>query len=406
MVIHPMEGCDGDEKGRPGKLTSRRYKRFAEGGAGLLWFEATAVVEEGKANPRQLLLSQDTLKSLAVLRQQTINAAVNKNGSDRKPFTVLQLTHSGRYSRPISKPQPIIAATNPYLDRGKPAQPLIITDAQLEELENRYVEAAAMAAEIGFDAVDIKSCHKYLISELLAAHTRQGLYGGSFENRTRFLLNIIDKIQTKLSDNIDVAVRMNAYDGIPHPYGWGVDEEDCHRVDLSEPIRLVRLLRERRVKLVNISSGIPYYNPHIGRSYNFGPYIPKENQLYAIERMLKIARDIQRVVPEIAIVATGFSWLREFGANCAAGGIQDGWFQLAGFGRQSFAYPNFAQDIIQTGTLERKKCCVACGKCTELMRLNSVTGCVIRDAEVYRPIYKKLTQGQPSLIGKEIAGHI
>jgi 2,4-dienoyl-CoA reductase-like NADH-dependent reductase (Old Yellow Enzyme family) len=134
--------------------------------------------------------------------------------------------------------------------------------------------------------------------------------------------------------------------------------------------------------------------------------MPKENQLYGIERMLKIARDIQRVVPEIAIVATGFSWLREFGADCAAGGIRDGWFQLAGFGRQSFAYPNFAEDIIQTGTLERKKCCIACGKCTELMRLNSVTGCIIQDAEVYRPIYKKLTQGQPSLVGKEVAEHV
>jgi 2,4-dienoyl-CoA reductase-like NADH-dependent reductase (Old Yellow Enzyme family) len=406
MVIHPMEGCDGDKEGRPGELTSRRYKRFAEGGAGLLWFEATAVVEEGKANPRQLLITQNTLKDLAALLQEAINAAVNKNGSDRKPYTVLQLTHSGRYSKPVSKPQPIIAATNPYLDGKNPAPKQIITDAQLEQLEDRYVAAAAMAAEIGFDAVDIKSCHKYLISELFAAHTREGAYGGSFENRTRFLLNIIDKIRTKLSDDIDVAVRMNAYDGIPYPYGWGVDEGDCHRVDPSEPVRLVKLLGERGVNLANISSGNPYYNPHIGRPYDFGPYVPKENQLYAVERMLKIARDIQKAVPEMAIVATGFSWLREYGAACAAGGIRDGWFQLAGFGRQSFAYPNFAEDIIQTGTLERKKCCIACGKCTELMRLNSVTGCVIQDAEVYRPIYKKLTQGQPSLVGKEIADHV
>jgi 2,4-dienoyl-CoA reductase-like NADH-dependent reductase (Old Yellow Enzyme family) len=334
MVIHPMEGCDGDEKGRPAELTDRRYKRFAEGGAGLLWFEATAVVEEGRANPRQLLITRNTLKDLAALFQETIKAAVNKYGSDRKPYTVFQLTHSGRYSRPISKPQPIIAAVNPYLDGKKPVQQQIITDAQLEQLEDRYVEAAVMAAEIGFDAVDIKSCHRYLISELFAAHTRDGLYGGSFENRTRFLLNIIDKIRTKLSDDINVAIRMNAYDGIPHPYGWGVDEGDWRRVDLSEPIRLVKLLRKRGVNLVNISSGNPYYNPHIGRPYDVGPYVPKENQLYAVEKMLKIARDIQKVVPEIAIVATGFSWLREFGAACAAGGIRDGWFQLAGFGRQ------------------------------------------------------------------------
>lgn len=406
MVVHPMEGCDGDPDGRPSELTRRRYIRFAEGGAGLVWFEATAIVAEGRANPRQLLITKDNVTYLRTLLQEALNAAVNKNGSDRKPYTVLQLTHSGRYSRPISKPQPIIATTNPYLDKKIPAQKHIITDAQLEKLEDRYVEATVVAAEIGFDAVDIKSCHRYLISELLSAHTREGAYGGSFENRTRFLLNIIAKIQKKLSDAFDVTVRMNAYDGMPYPYGWGVDPQDDRQADLTEPIRLVKLLRDRGVKLMNISSGNPYYNPHINRPYDFGPYVPKENQLYGVERMMKTARDIQKAVPEIAIVATGFSWLREFGAVCAAGGIHEGWFQLAGFGRQSFAYPNFAADIINTGTLQRKKCCIACGKCSEMMRLDGVTGCVIHDAEVYRPIYKKLREGKPSLIGKEVADHV
>ena len=406
LVVHPMEGCDGETDGRPADLTRRRYIRFAEGGAGLVWFEATAIVAEGRANPRQLLITQNTVKDLRKLLQDALNAAVNKNGSDRKPYTVIQLTHSGRYSRPVSKPQPIIATTNPYLDKKSPTQIHMITDAQLEKLEDQYAETALMAAEIGFDAVDIKSCHRYLISELLGAHTREGAYGGSFENRTRFLLNIIAKIRKKLSNAIDVTVRLNVYDGIPHPYGWGVDPQDDRRADLSEPIRLVKLLRDMDVKLLNISSGNPYYNPHIGRPYDFGPYVPKEHPLYGVERMLKTARDIQTVVPEMAIAATGFSWLREFGANGAAGGIQEGWFQLAGFGRQSFAYPNFAADIIDTGTLQRKKCCIACGKCSELMRLDSVTGCVIHDAEVYRPIYKNLTQGKPSLVGKEVADHV
>lgn len=406
MVVHPMEGCDGDAQGRPAELTRRRYVRFAEGGAGLVWFEATAIVAEGRANPRQLLITKDTLKDLRTLLQEALNAAVNKNGSDRKPYTVIQLTHSGRYSRPTSKPQPIIAVTNPYLDEKIPAQKHIITDAELEKLEDQYVEAALMAAEIGFDAIDIKSCHRYLISELLGAHTREGAYGGSFENRTRFLLNIIAKIRKKLSDEIDVTVRLNAYDGMPYPYGWGVDPQDDRKADLSEPIRLVKLMRDMGVKLMNISGGNPYYNPHINRPWDFGPYVPRENQLYGVERMLKNARDIQKAVPEIAIIATGFSWLREFGPTCAAGGIHEGWFQLAGFGRQSFAYPDFAADIIATGTLQRKKCCIACGKCSEMMRLDGVTGCVIHDAEVYRPIYKKLKQGKPSLVGKEIADHV
>jgi 2,4-dienoyl-CoA reductase-like NADH-dependent reductase (Old Yellow Enzyme family) len=406
IVIHPMEGCDGDREGRPGELTRRRYRRFAMGGAGLLWFEATAVVEEGKANPRQLLITKETIKDLTSLLQEALSVAVNKKGSDRKPYTVLQLTHSGRYSRPGSKPQPIIAATNPYLDDKSPAPKNIITDAQLEELEDRYVEAAVMAAEIGFNAVDIKSCHHYLISELLSAHTREGSYGGKFENRTRFLLNIIDKIRKKLPYEIDVAVRMNAFDGVPHPYGWGVNRQNHLQADLSEPVRLVQQLQDKGVKLVNISAGNPYYNPHIGRPYDTGPYVPKENQLYAVEKMLKIAREIQKAVPQVAIVTTGLSWLREFAAAVAAGGVTEGWFQLVGFGRQSLAYPDFAEDIINTGKMERKKCCITCGKCVELMRFDGVTGCVIKDAEVYGPIYKKLKKGKPSLVGKVVADHV
>ena len=64
LAVHPMEGCDGDSQGRPGKLTLRRYERFAAGGAGLIWAEATAVVPEGKANPRQLWLNESTAAGL------------------------------------------------------------------------------------------------------------------------------------------------------------------------------------------------------------------------------------------------------------------------------------------------------------------------------------------------------
>ena len=406
MVNHPMEGADGDERGRPQELTRRRYIRFAEGGAGLIWFEATAVVAEGRANPRQLLLSEETAKDFQAMLQETLKSAENAYGSDHRPYTVLQLTHSGRYSKPFAKMQPIVAAASPPLEGHVSASLRIITDDELAALEDRYAKAAWLASEIGFDAVDIKSCHRYLVSELLSAHTREGIYGGSFENRTRFLTNIIDKIKAYPACEIDIAVRMNSFDSIPHPYGWGISEQNYHRIDLSEPIRLAQLIRDRGVGLINISAGNPYYNPHVGRPYDLGPYVPKEHQLYSVERMLKAAADIQKAVPEVPIVATGFSWLREFGAASAAAGIKEGWFQLAGFGRQSFAYPDFAKDILDKGEMDRKKCCIACGKCTELMRLDGVTGCVVQDAEVYRPIYRELKEGKPSLVGKKVAEHV
>ena len=65
LCIQPMEGCDGTLDGQPGELTLRRYRRFGAGGAKLIWGEAAAVVEEGRANPRQLLVNENTVPGLA-----------------------------------------------------------------------------------------------------------------------------------------------------------------------------------------------------------------------------------------------------------------------------------------------------------------------------------------------------
>ncbi|MFZ2149059.1 MAG: hypothetical protein WAV28_17755, partial [Sedimentisphaerales bacterium] len=259
-----MEGCDGDSQGRPGKLTLRRYERFAAGGAGLLWFEATAVVPEGRANPRQLWLNEDSKDAFAALIKRTREKAKESCGPNHRPVIVAQLTHSGRYSKPGSTAQPIIAQHDPYRDPLAPQQKPdpnakskipadwpIVTDDYLDRLQNVYVKAAKIAFEVGFDAVDIKSCHGYLINELLACHNRTGKYGGSFENRTRFLLEVIDKIHKELGREVPVVTRLGIYDAIPYPYGWAVDKDDYTRQDLTEPKKLIALLRDRGVKLIN-----------------------------------------------------------------------------------------------------------------------------------------------------------
>ena len=402
LTVHPMEGCDGTPEGKPGELTFRRYERFARGGAGLLWMEACAVVEEGRANPRQIMLNKENKEAFQRLLDHMIKAAQEEFGKDHRPYIVLQLTHSGRYSKPTH----IIAVQNPYLDRYMSGDYRIISDDELERLEDAFVEAAELAAEIGFEAVDIKSCHRYLASELLSAFTREGRYGGSFENRTRFLLNIVDKIQARLGQSIDVTTRMNAYDAIPYPYGWGVDKEDFHKPDLEEPMKLLKLLRERGMKLVNISIGNPYYNPHVGRPFDRGPYTPPEHPLESTAKMLNIMRQMQQSVPDIRLIATGFSWLREYAANVAAAGIEQGWFSMAGFGRQAFAYPDFARDIVEKGKMDRKKCCIACTNCSFIMRDGGMAGCVIKDPEVYAPIFKKGREGKPPIKGDRIAEHV
>ena len=390
LAIHPMEGCDGTAEGAPGELTFRRYERFGAGGAGLLWMEACAVNSEGRGNARHLYLNSNHLSHFKKMFDGMMFSAKAASGENFRPYTVLQLTHSGRYSKPNpDAPAMVAVAENPYLDPRNPKKRLI-TDEELVRLEDQYVETARLAKEIGFDAVDIKACHRYLVSELLSAHTREGRYGGSFENRIRFLLNIIDKVKANV--DIDITLRINAYDAIPYPYGWGTDENGCPAPD--EPRRLMQILWEKGIRMVNISAGNPYYNPHIGRPADMGTYVAPEHPIESAARMLNVIREMKAAAPEMIIVGTGFSWFREYGANIAAACIEQGWIDIAGFGRQAFAYPDFAHDIMTHGKMFRRKCCISCAKCTGLMRFGGQTGCVIKDSKVYLPIWREVSKGR------------
>lgn len=391
MAVHPMEGCDGNEDGSPGEWTARRYKRFAAGGAGLLWFEAVSVVAEGRANPRHLWIHDKNAGEFARMIDSMRKAAHSSMGADHTPLSIMQLTHAGRFSRPIDKPQPIIAYHNPYLNermRLDESYP-VIGDAELEQLEDRYVKAASLAKQAGFHGVDVKCCHRYLASELLSAYERKGSYGGDFEGRTRFVRNIVGKIRAELGNDFIIGVRMNMYDGIPYPYGWGVDRADSGKMDLTEPLKLLGILQQQGVELVNVTMGTPYYNPHVNRPFDKGGYTPDEAQLIGVERLLSGAAAVRRSFPDLAVVGTGYSWLRHLSAHVGAGSLESGRASIIGFGRTAFAYPDFAKDLIETGAFKKEKCCIACGKCTELMRAHSVTGCVVRDKELYGPLYRQ-----------------
>jgi NADPH-dependent glutamate synthase beta subunit-like oxidoreductase/2,4-dienoyl-CoA reductase-like NADH-dependent reductase (Old Yellow Enzyme family) len=404
LAVNPMEGADGDSEGRPGELTLRRYKRFAAGGCGIIWAEAIAVVPEGRANPRQLWIhdkNKDAFaNTIAVMRQ----AARDSIGSQHRPIIVAQLTHSGRYSKPEGIAKPIIPQRDPYRDALIPQHPpvknakqaipgnySVVTDDYLDGLVEHYVKAAKLAFEAGFDAVDIKACHGYLINELLACHNRPGKYGGSFENRTRLLLAIIDAIKQKLGKEKPVVTRMGIYDAIPYPYGWGVDKNDYTKPDLTEPKKLFTLLGQRNVPMINITIGNPYYNPHFNRPYNepvAGLYASPENPLAGVERMISLTGEMQKAFPDMVLVGPGYSWLRNLMPNVGAAVLKNGMASLIGAGRMSFAYPDFAKDILTRGKLDRNKVCIACSACTQIMRDGGMTGCVVRDNKVYGPIYR------------------
>ncbi len=395
FVVHPMEGFDADHTGAPQALSFRRYQRYAAGGAGLIWFEATAVVEEARSNPHQFYLHQGNVKVYQKLVEQTLQVA--KSEIQQRPLLLVQLTHSGRYSKPYFKPRPIIAHHSAVLDprHNLPADYPLITDDELDALQDIYVEAAGLAFEAGFDGIDLKSCHRYLVSELLASFTRENSrYGGSFENRTRFLLETLAKIHKRFPDKI-ISTRLNVFDAISYPYGFGVSPEDYHLPDLREPIELIRQLKALGVPLINITIGNPYFNPHFGRPFDFpikNANLPAEHPLEGIVRFTEITRTIQQTFPDLPVIGTGYSWLRQFLPYIAAGILKTGGAQLIGQGRGMFAYPDSIKDLKEKGEMNPRKVCVTCSACTQIMRDGKNTGCVVRDSQIYGPSYRAARQ--------------
>lgn len=388
--VQPMEGFDAHPDGSPGELTLRRYRRYARGGFGLIWLEATAVMAEARSNPHQLYLHGGNVDAFRELVEAVRQEALESLGRD--VILVAQLTHSGRYSKPTGRPKPIIAHHSPILDpqHDLPADYPVVTDEYLDRLREIYVEAAKLAAEAGFGGVDVKSCHRYLVSELLASFTREGKYGGPFENRTRLLRETLAQIQDEVP-GVFITTRMNAYDAIRYPYGFGVDEEDPRTPDLTEPIELARGLYEMGAPVLNVSIGNPYLEPHFGRPYDFpskGVSVPDEHPLVGVTRFIRITRQIQEALPDLPVVGGGYSWLRHLTPFVAAGAINSGGANVLGIGRGAFAYPDAPKDVLTTGGMEPTKCCITCSACTQIMRDGGRTGCVVRDSEIYGPEYR------------------
>lgn len=388
FVCQAMEGCDGTANGSPDSLTERRYERLAKGGAGLIWFEATAVMEEGRANPHQLYINNNNLDNFKKQVENIKETSIQENGYE--PIIIMQATHSGRYSKPDGIPAPLIAYNNPIFEKASPIdKSRIVTDEYLDRVGEALVDGAILAEKAGFDGVDIKCCHRYLNSELLSAFKREGKYGGSLENRTRLLRESIKGSIESCSKDFIVSSRLNVYDGFVYPYGFGVKNNGSLDFDGAEPDWLIKELYKYGVRLLNITMGNPYFNPHVNRPYAKGGYTAPEHPLEGVARILKGTAKLKELNPEMAIICSAISYLGVAAPNVAAAYIENNKFDFAGFGRTIFAYPYFANDIIKNGFMDKNKICLCCSKCTELMRSGGTTGCVVRDKDIYLPLYKQ-----------------
>src|SRR5215469_10521807 len=334
IAVQPMEGWDATPEGAPSENTIRRWRRFGRSGGKLIWGgEAVAVCHEGRANPHQLLASPRTQEGLARLRSVLRDEHIRTTGSDDGLLIGLQLTHSGRYSRPNehTRPEPRILYRHPLLDRRLKLPPDYprLSDNEIESIIEAFHQAAFIAWRSGFDFVDIKHCHGYLGHEFLSAHTRNGRYGGSFEGRTRFLREVVQGIRS-LCPRLHIGVRLSAIDTLPFhsdpsqsindkssmgvaemcpdliPYRWGfgVNPLNPKESDLSESMRFLSLLEELGIQLVNITAGSPYYNPHIQRPALYPPsdgYLPPEDPLVGVARQMEATHQLKQRFPNLLI---------------------------------------------------------------------------------------------------------
>jgi len=408
FAIHPMEGWDGTTDGRPTDLTEIRWRNFGRSGAKLVWGgEAVAVRHEGRANPNQLVINEDTRGDLARLRETLVAAHREAAGSDDGLLVGLQLTHSGRYCQPNVKfrHEPKILYRHPLLDRrlGLPADYPLLTDGEIRGIIGDFHRAARLARMAGFDFVDLKHCHGYLGHEFLSAHTRDGDYGGCFENRTRFLREIVEGIRATVPD-LELGVRLSAFDMVPFrpdpdrstpgrpgpgvpelppeclPYRWGfgVDAANPVQPDLTEPRRFLELLQGLDIRLVNLSAGSPYYNPHIQRPALFPPsdgYLPPEDPLVGVARQVEVVRDLKRDFPELILVGTGYTYLQDFLPHVAQAAVAEGWVDCVGLGRMVLSYPELPLDVITGRPLARKRICRPFGHWHTAPRKGLPSGC-------------------------------
>ena len=380
VVLQPMEGCDCNMDGSPSELTVAKYKRAARSGAGLVWFEANAVCPEGRTNPRQMMLAKENLSTFKTLLSEMRRIAKDECGIE--PTLILQLTHSGRQSI-----VPMIAYRHPiYEDRRPVTDENIVTDEYLDTLSEKYAASALLAVEAGFDGVDVKSCHGYLFQELLSAFTRDGRYGGSFENRIRLYLDCVRAVKKAIPEDILLTTRLSVSDMVPKPYGFGTTEDN--ELDLTEPDMLIEKLVEEGIQMLNVTVGNPYYNPHVNRPYRKGGYEPPETAGEGLARFEYIEKHIKEKFPTLTVVGSGLSYYREDLMERSERQLREGVCDMVGYGRMWLTYPEFYRDFVD-GKFSSKKCCLACSKCTTLMRNGKVSGCAVFN-EYYRELLKTI----------------
>ena len=409
FCILPMEGWDGTEDGRPTEFTKRRWENFAISGAKLLWgCEAVAVRHDGRANPNQLCMNEANFQDFVDLYKLVIDKHAEKFGNTDDLLVGLQLTHSGRFCKPNShkKFESKILYHHPVLDKkfGITDEYPLMTDDDIDALVEDFIKAAVLAQKAGYHFVDLKHCHGYLGHEFLSSFNREGKYGGSFENRTRFLRNIVEGIKRE-APGLEMGIRLSAFDFVPFKKGEdGLGEPDYSAgetygyafggsgrgttINLDEPKAFIELAQSLGIQLICLTVGSPYYNPHLTRPAIFPPsdgYQPPEEPFIGVARHLAVTKELKDAFPDMVIVGSGYSYLQDWLPNFGQYVLRNNMADSVGLGRMVLSYPTLPDDVLNNRPLQRKLICRTFSDCTTAPRNGLISGCFPLD-----PYYKSM----------------
>jgi len=384
IALNSMECNDADSEGNPTKRTYERYAKYFKGDAGLIDLEAITVTNKNRGRLYQLSVMPKNQKALKKFVQEM------KKVND-KPIFIWQITHSGELS-------------HPDFSRRVCVKPLggfggdLLSEEEIDNIMDKFVLAAKIAHESGADGIDFKLCHGYLCSQLLRPYNdRKWKYGGSWENRKRFVLETYERITDEISDpNFIVGSKISIWEGFPG--GFGSAGPDTAIIDYTEPVDLIKCIEERGAKFIMVSAGSPSITLALSQPDKRIP-----DQVYLHHTFQKIVSDA--VKPETVVIGSAYSIFRDGRNNLqpqvpaeekcltywANKNISEGVCDMIALGRQSLADCLLPKKL-EEGREDEINWCVACDNCVELLIRQQNVGCVTynkESAKILRDIRKK-----------------
>jgi len=237
IVLPPMATTKSRDDGAVTDSVVEHYVKMAQGGVGLIIVEHAYVLPSGKASEKQLGIYQDEL--LPGLRQ--LAQAIHQSGSK----VGIQINHAGsRTSAEVIDMQPLAPTNVPV--PGDEEVPRPASADELEEISSAFASAARRTVQAGFDLVEIHGAHGYLLGQFLSPYTnrRDDLYGGSFENRCCFPLEVVRKIRQVIGQDFILLYRLGADDLVPGG------------LTIGESARFAPLLADAGVDCIDVSGGL------------------------------------------------------------------------------------------------------------------------------------------------------